>query len=308
MILTVTPNTGLDRVHFLPSLELGRRNQAARVVEAMGGKGCDVSLILAALGEPSLALGVVGGDTGRRIEARLREAGVESDLVWARGESRVNIVVIETGTGRHTTLCAEGLEASEEDFAALLEQLRRHGPASEAVALCGSLPATWPAAHYAELVRAAKESGRPVVVDASGEALRHALAGRPDAVKPNRHELESIAGPLSGRGAIMEAARDLLRSGAGMALVSLGDEGALAVTPGEAWYAHPLEVPIVNPAGAGDGMVAMLALGLARGWSVPDILRQAVAVATAITMTEGTAECPAADVPALVARVVVDRV
>ena len=50
MILTVTPNTGLDRVLFLPRLHSNRRNQASDVVEAMGGKGCDVSLILRELG------------------------------------------------------------------------------------------------------------------------------------------------------------------------------------------------------------------------------------------------------------------
>ena len=106
----------------------------------------------------------------------------------------------------------------------------------------------------------------------------------------------------------MRAARALLGVGARLALVSLGDEGALAVTGEAAWYARPVDVLVVNPAGAGDGMVAMLALGLARGWEVPEILRRAAAVATAITMTEATAECPAVEVPALLASVEVDRV
>src|SRR5262249_48264154 len=134
MILTVTPNTGLDRVYFVPSLELGRRNQAVRVVDVMGGKGCDVSLVLAALGEPSVALGLVGGEAGEQIEARLRDVGVETDFVRTAGESRVNVVLIETDTGRHTTLCAEGLQATDEEFDALLERLRRHSHSAEAVA------------------------------------------------------------------------------------------------------------------------------------------------------------------------------
>src|SRR5579872_2632699 len=37
MILTVTPNTALDRVLFLAGLRRNRRNQASRVVESMAG-------------------------------------------------------------------------------------------------------------------------------------------------------------------------------------------------------------------------------------------------------------------------------
>src|SRR2546428_13751045 len=66
LVLTVTPNTGLDRVLFLDRLKPGRN--AARVAWAMGGKGCDVSLILRGLegrprgpGSTPAVLGNAGG-------------------------------------------------------------------------------------------------------------------------------------------------------------------------------------------------------------------------------------------------------
>src|SRR5438093_8064991 len=69
LVLTVTPNTGLDRVLFLDRLAPGRN--AARAVWAMGGKGCDVSLIIRALGVPTVATGFAAGDIGHRMETML---------------------------------------------------------------------------------------------------------------------------------------------------------------------------------------------------------------------------------------------
>src|SRR5437870_1951903 len=88
MILTITLNTALDRVLFLDRLESGRRNQVRRAVDAMGGKGTDVSLILAELGVPSLATGFIGGKTGEQIDAWLSAAGVSTAFVGVGGESR----------------------------------------------------------------------------------------------------------------------------------------------------------------------------------------------------------------------------
>src|SRR5438552_1220493 len=96
-VLTVTPNTGLDRVLFLDRLTPGRN--AARVVWGMGGKGCDVSLILRGLGVPTVATGFAAGDLGHRMEAILAAAGVECRFVWTGGETRINTVLIEEETG-----------------------------------------------------------------------------------------------------------------------------------------------------------------------------------------------------------------
>lgn len=308
MILTVTPNTGLDRVLFLPSMERNRRNQAADVVESMGGKGCDVSLVLRELGEETVATGLAGGDTGRRMEAMLRQAGVTPDLVWTNGETRLNTVLIETGLGGHTTICASGLRPDDTARAALLSWTERWSAAAEVVVVAGSLPEQWPAELYAELVRAARSGGKPVVVDASGPQLLAALQAQPAAVKPNRQELESVSGPLRDRSAVIAAARRLQERGAGWVLASLGADGAVLLSERGAWSAPGLRVPVINPAGAGDGMTACLAQGLARGWSEGETLRWAIAVSAAIVTTRGTAEVRRADVERLLGEVRVEPV
>jgi 1-phosphofructokinase family hexose kinase len=272
----------------------------------MGGKGCDVSLILRELGEETVATGLAAGDTGRRVESILRRGGVVPDFVWIPGETRLNTVLIETETGGHTTICAPGLLPERDTFDTLLSWVERWSPAAEAIVLGGSLPESWLPEAYAVLVRAAGASGRPVVVDASGPALRAAVGAGVAAVKPNRDELESVAGSLGTLQDVAGAARGLRAEGAATVLVSLGPEGALIVTGDGAWRAPGLKVPVVNPAGAGDGMTACLALGLVRGWTPAETLRWAVAVSAAIVTTRGTAEVHRADVEALLPHVRVE--
>jgi len=307
MILTVTPNTGLDRVLFLPALERNRRNQAVEMVESMGGKGCDVSLVLRGLGEETVATGLAAGENGRRMEAMLRSAGATPDFVWTHGETRMNTVLIETETGGHTTICAAGLAPDEDAFTALRAWTRRWSTTADVTVLAGSLPEGWPAERYGELVDAAKAADKPVVVDAAGAALSAAVARGVAAVKPNLSELESVAGPLGSLEAVRAAATELQARGARWVLVSLGAEGALLVSEVGAWRAPGLVVPVVNPAGAGDGMTACLALGLARGWTETETLRWAVAVSAAIVTTRGTAEVRRADVDRLLTEVQIER-
>lgn len=307
MILTVTPNTALDRVLFLPHLELNRRNQATDTVESMGGKGCNVSLVLRELGEETTATGLAGGESGHRMEAMLRHAGVTPDFVWTAGETRLNSVLLEAETGRHTTVCSRGLEAGEEAWSGLLTWLARWGQSACVIVLAGSLPEGWSPDRYGELVHVAREYA-PVVADASGASLSAAVAAGVSAVKPNQHELESVYGALTTRAAIIQAARDLSARGAERVLVSQGADGAILVTAKGAWMAEGLEVPVLNPAGAGDGMTACLALGVRRGWDEETTLRWAVAVSAAIVTTRGTAEVYRTDVEALLPKVRISSV
>jgi 1-phosphofructokinase family hexose kinase len=288
-VLTVTPNTGLDRVLFLDRLRPGR-NQA-RVVWGMGGKGCDVSLILRGLDVPSVATGFAAGDTGYRMEAMLEAAGVECRFVTTGGETRINTVLIETGTDTHTTVCAESLEVTPGHVETLVGVVAEEATRSRLAVLAGSLPDGVDLALYFRLARILRGAGVPVVLDAAEPYLSPALAAAVDAVKPNRAELARWAGePVPDVVAAARAARRMRAAGARTVLASLDHEGMLLVTEAGAWYAPPLPIEAINPAGAGDGAVAGLCHALLRDASPAEQLASAVRVASAICLTAGTAE------------------
>jgi len=328
-ILTVTPNTGIDHVLFLDRLRPGARNQALASAVCMGGKGTDVSLILARLGVSSVATGFAAGETGERMERMLVDAGVKTAFLPAGGQTRINTVLIERETGTHTTVCAEGLQVSAADLetlrAKVADLLAARPPGAAAVAVfAGSLPEGAPADAYVSLIETARAAGARTILDSSGRSLAAAVAAGPWAVKPNREELETLAGRAitSPREAIA-AARALLSRGVTRVVASLGAAGAVAVEgdaapsgPGarddgssapahSAWVAEPLPVTPVSPAGAGDAMVAALAQSAVHGWDLPHTLREAVATATAVVVTPGTAECDVARLPEFRARVTV---
>jgi 1-phosphofructokinase family hexose kinase len=257
----------------------------------MGGKGCDVSLILRGLDVPTVATGFAAGDTGRRMEAMLAEAGVECRFIRTSGETRINTVIIEEATDTHTTICAESLQVTPEQVDELVARVEAAAGRTALAVLAGSLPEGVPLDLYPRLIAVLRREGVPVVLDAAEPFLSPSLAARVDVVKPNRAELARWIGePVPDVSAAARAARRMHEMGARSVLASLDREGMLLAGEEGTWFAPPLSIPVKNPAGAGDGAVAGFCHGLLSGATLPEQLEMAVRVASAVCLTPGTAE------------------
>ncbi|MEU8589018.1 1-phosphofructokinase family hexose kinase [Streptomyces sp. NPDC048664] len=278
MILTVTLNAALDITYRVPSLRPHATHRVTEVAERPGGKGLNVARVLAALGHEVTATGFAGGVTGRCLREGLAATpGLVDALLPVEGVTRRTIAVVDAASGDTTQLNEPGPEISPAEWAALRSAYDDLLPTASAVALCGSLPPGVPVGAYADLVRAARASNVPVLLDTSGEPLRRAVAARPDIVKPNAEELAELTGfhePL-------RAARDARRRGARAVVASLGAQGLLAVTPEGHWRAAPPARLRGNPTGAGDAAVAGLLSGLVERLPWPDRLARAAALSAA---------------------------
>jgi 1-phosphofructokinase family hexose kinase len=269
-----------------------------------------------------VATGFIAGETGARIESWLRDAGVTTAFVPVAGESRLNTVLIESEGGVHTTLCPEGLRVTADDAVRLTETVLGAVTAGDVVVIAGSLPDGVGSDLYASWIRAFRVRGIRVILDSSGPSLLAGTTALPWALKPNREEQATLAqisrsraepptmgsGTSCGRGssdvlATAALVREWVARGVGLIVASLGAHGAVAAGSGGTWYAPPLEIPVVNPAGAGDAMVAAMALAAGREPATREILRSAVALASAVVMTEGTAECHRDDYERLLGQV-----
>ncbi|MCX4846301.1 1-phosphofructokinase family hexose kinase [Streptomyces sp. NBC_00893] len=297
MILTVTLNTALDLTYGVPELVPHASHRVSEMSERPGGKGLNVARVLSALGHRTVVTGFAGGATGAVLRELL--AGLPTDapgpgaapgtapapvtdaLVTVAGNTRRTIAVVDRATGDTTQLNEPGPLVTADEWAALLGRYEELLAGADAVALCGSLPPGIHVGAYAELVRAARTAGVPVLLDTSGEPLRRGIAARPDLIKPNADELAQLTG---GREP-MRATRDARRRGAHGVIASLGPDGMLAVTPDGIWQAAPPAKVLGNPTGAGDSAVAGLLSGLVEGLSWPDRLRRAVALSTATVLS-----------------------
>ena len=82
MIYTVTFNPAIDYVVRLDTpLEVGEVNRAKGEDCVLGGKGINVSGVLAELGCRNTALGFVAGETGAWLERGLAAQGITTDFI-----------------------------------------------------------------------------------------------------------------------------------------------------------------------------------------------------------------------------------
>ncbi|MER6564988.1 1-phosphofructokinase family hexose kinase [Streptomyces sp. NPDC001093] len=287
MILTVTLNTALDLTYRVRSLRPHASHRVSEVIERPGGKGVNVARVLAALGHEVTVTGFAGGGTGRGVRERLADVpGLTDALVPVAGATRRTIAVVDELSGDTTQLNEPGPLIAPAEWGAFLDRYEELLAGASAVALCGSLPPGVPVGAYANLVRAARAAGVPVLLDTSGEPLRRAVAARPDLIKPNADELAELTGSHEP----LRATQDARRRGAHAVVASLGPEGLLAVTPEGRWRAAPPARVLGNPTGAGDSAVAGLLSGLVEGLTWPDRLTRAVALSAATVRAPAAGE------------------
>ncbi len=110
MIYTITLNPALDRTLWIQKVRDDVSNRILEEKSFAGGKSVDVSKVLKNLEVDNIALGFVGGFAGRELEGRLLNEGIETDFVRVSGETRTNIIIHETETGKQLAFNARGPE------------------------------------------------------------------------------------------------------------------------------------------------------------------------------------------------------
>jgi tagatose 6-phosphate kinase len=280
MIVCVSLNAALDVTYRVEEVRWHAGNRVAAVAHRAGGKGLNVARVLHALGEDVLVTGFVGGDTGARIRAETRAAGLPEEFEDVGGESRRTLAVVDAAAGDATGFWEPGAAIGPDDWTRFLERYDRLVAGARAVVLTGSLPPGLPHDVYADLVHRARKAGVPVVLDADAEALALGVLAEPDIVKPNLDELRRATG-LSGH---LPGADALRAQGARAVVVSAGADGLIASTPDGRWAARPPARVSGNPTGAGDASVAALVRGLVADTSWPERLADAVALSASAVL------------------------
>ena len=280
MIYTVTLNPSLDYLVHTEALRPGRLCRTDREVLHPGGKGVNVSLVCAALGLPTRALGFIAGRTGALFASLLAETGVEYNFCRLdEGMTRINVKV---SAHEQTGLNGAGPSIPPAALGELAETMDTLGEGDWLV-LSGSLPAGVPADVYARLLGRVQGNGVKTVVAAAGDALKNALPCAPDLVKLTVTELDALIGgaPHSPAG-LAACARELQQTGAREVLLLRGIEGAVLVpAEGPALCLDCAPAAAVRPVGMGDAMTAGWLYARERGLSDGETLRWAVAAGSA---------------------------
>ncbi|MBW7886001.1 MAG: hexose kinase [Caldilineaceae bacterium] len=310
MFLTVTANAALDRVIFIEEFRPGSMMRAPRVVDCVGGKGFDTSVALRGLQQPTVAVGFVAGYYGQRLAEILEGYGIETDLVWVDGNTRLANVLVETRYARHSHVMVGALPVTAAAIEDLLAHVYRHLAAATWVAVAGSLPPGVPATLYHTVTEMARAAGKPMLVDATGPPLRAALEARPDIVKMNLDEfIETFAVEGKELPELIAAARGVYaRRKLATLVLTCGRDGVVAVTPEGIFHAQAPAQQAINAAGAGDAASAAILWRRSQGDQWRETMRWAAAVSAASVLTACTAEVHMADVERLLPAVTVETV
>jgi tagatose 6-phosphate kinase len=270
VIVTVTLNPALHVSYQTQQVSLGVRNQVSRVHYRAGGRGVAVARVLHTFGHEVVAAGLIGGASGQAIREELARAGVPAQFTPISGETRRVLEVTDAAAGTVTSFAEPAPYITTEELGRLAADYRSLMADASAAVLCGSLPDGLPAETYGSLASYAADAGVPVVLDAGGTALWHAVTRRPALVIPEQPDAAD--------------AQALVARGAG-AVATVTDSGLSAVTADGGWSAvlsgacsgtHPGQQPVAT---SRDAMVAGLVPGTVLGWSWSDTLAHAVALA-----------------------------
>ena len=308
MITTVTLNPAIDKMIVVKGMILGGINRVMSAQIDPGGKGVNVSRVIKRLGGETVALAFIGGGMGRCILYCLRREGVPTDSVEVEEETRVNLSVMDSDSKIVTSFHERGNKIKKKELETLINKLKGWIERSRIVVLSGSVPPGIPADVYREMVSLIQPRGVKVFLDTHGEPLREGIKGRPYLVKPNLDEMKELTGlPLSSDADIIKAGKYLLDSGVEVGIISIGDKGAFIFTRDKTLRAFPPEIEKLSTIGAGDSMVAALAVSLARGESLEDAVSLGMAAGAATAMTMGTELCRQEDVEKLRGWVRIER-
>ena len=285
MIVTVTPNPSIDRTVTVERLHIGEINRALSSRVDPGGKGVNVSRALCANGADTLAILPLGGPDGRLLAALLDQAGVRHREVALAGTTRTNVAIVDP-RGITTKVNEPGPTMSTDELDALRTSILSSTRETDWLALCGSLPPGAPPTWFADIITA--HPGR-IAVDASGVGFTQAVAAGPDLIKPNLEELEELVGrELTTFGDVLEAANSVVQVGVTMVVVSLGSDGALAVTAEGNWFATAAVTAPLSTVGAGDCLLAGLLHALQSGADPQKAIASAVAWGSAAVSLPGS--------------------
>ena len=259
----------------------------------IGGKGSNQAIAAARLGTDVTMIGRLGTDLfGDTLMAAHAEESICTDYV---------IRDTEVGTG----IASISIDADGDNSIVLVPQANMRltvadiERASESIAAADVLllQLEVPIAASQRAAEIAKSNGATVVLNpAPAQELPDDFLAQVDILTPNEVETESLSGVKVSTAVDAErAAKVLLDKGLSAVILTLGERGALLLTPDLTRQVPAYTVEVVDTTAAGDAFCGALATGLAWGENLVDAVTFANAAgALAVTVLGAAPSMPTA--------------
>jgi 6-phosphofructokinase 2 len=289
--VTFTPNPALDISTAVGQLKHAHKLRCEAPQVHPGGGGINVARVLHRLGADVRAIYPAGGPTGERLHELLAAEGVANEMLPIAGDTRESFTVHEQSSGHEFRFVLPGPTLTLPEWQDTLALLRSPLRDARWLISSGGLPPGVDTDGHAQAIRLAKGLEVRTVVDTSGAALKAALEEGVWLVKPSLGELSALAGhALESTTDQLKAARGLIEHGkAHMVALTLGEQGAMLITPKQSLRAKPVPVKVAGSVGAGDSFLAALVWTLDESEDLHQALATAMAAGASAVTSTGTA-------------------
>jgi rfaE bifunctional protein kinase chain/domain len=236
--------------------------QVSKVDERLGG-AANVARNVAALGANTTILGVVGEDeAGNRIGELLRQSGVNSQLeVDPKVPTTVKLRVI----ARQQQLIRLDFEETPSQTALEQKLARFEKALGTADVLILSDYGKGALSQVATMIEHARAKNKVILVDPKGEDYEKYRGAT--LITPNRSELRQVVGRWADEDDLTRRAQDLRRSlGIEALLLTRSEEGMSMFTDQGVSHVRAQAREVFDVSGAGDTVIATLAVALAAQW------------------------------------------
>lgn len=272
MILSLCPNPSIDMFAWIEDIQPKMVNRIKKEERFPGGKGVHVALAAAELGEEVKLLGFWGGANGQWIKEVCKEKGVECYGPEVEGSTRFCMTFKSEGAYKDTEILGSGPEITPHDFDLFIQEFTELAQKADVITMSGSWPKGAPSEAYARLIKIAKQAGKRVLLDCTGEQLQHGLQENPFLVHLNEHEGKELFDESS-----VERIAALLKEKCAFSAVTAGARGLYLGNDQELIHAHGYVEKIYSTVGSGDCLLAGLAVGFSRNLDILVIARLGVA-------------------------------
>lgn len=289
MLLCITPNPAIERTWVIPGLRLGEVFHVQEQVVLASGKGVNVARAAKILGAEVLCIGFLGGNSGRLLQDLAEREGLKGEWIWIEGETRAAVALVDPLDEGDATLISEaGPIITLFDWERLETAILRNAEHTELICFSGSFSPGTPFERFGVLIRQLQKAGKSVWVDCGGEGLVAALDAGAVGVKVNTSEASVLVGfSIREVDEAIRAGMVLRRQGAQIAVITMGEKGAVFSSQSGNWLAIPPRVRRVSSVGSGDAFLAGLMVALNKKMHPQEALCYAAAAGAANAQSLG---------------------